>query len=248
MNEARMKAATCLLRSDGSIQMFGRHQFASLLGVCIAAYLLYADSPTMRHVDEKLMLSEQRLLGSKLTNGATPKDNVSMHLNVDYGNLSPEEEETSRGGCADTLEEEGDEAGCFEKRVRGKERLACCNPAGLYRDKLSVAELLERLSETNRARNVVIAILTIIVLVTVLIDFSAHKIHSMSSHFSKPVIETLFKELTVLGCIALLVFMSVKTGLPQQISTAVMFVIVNKCKHAHEVSDFWHSLRTCRNV
>ena len=102
------------------------------------------------------------------------------------------------------------------------------------------AELLERLSETNRARNVVIAILTIIVLVTVLIDFTAHKVHAMSSHFSKPVIETLFKELTVssafrpqafivslqvLGCIALLVFMSVKTGLPQQISTAASLII-----------------------
>jgi hypothetical protein len=36
--------------------------------------------------------------------------------------------------------------------------------------------------------------------------------------FTKPVVMILFKELTVLGCIALLVFMSVKTGIPQQIS------------------------------
>ena len=89
--------------------MSGRHQFASLLCICIAAYFLFTDSPTIRHVDQKLSLSEKEVLASQqLTNGATvgllpllflllnsaqPKSNVSMDLNVDYGNSSPEEEE-----------------------------------------------------------------------------------------------------------------------------------------------------------
>uniref|UniRef100_A0A7S4JJ55 EF-hand domain-containing protein n=1 Tax=Guillardia theta TaxID=55529 RepID=A0A7S4JJ55_GUITH len=138
-----------------------------------------------------------------------------MDLNVDYGNQSPEEEEYLKDKVKFS-EEHPDEAVRIHLKRKAMRQAALRKE---YEEKK--AELLARLSETNRARNVVIAILTIIVLVTVLIDFTAHKIHAMSSHFSKPVIETLFKELTVLGCIALLVFMSVKTGLPQQISTAI---------------------------
>ena len=82
-------------------------------------------------------------------------------------------------------------------------------------------EIISRLSETNRARNVIIAILAIIVIITVIIDMIAGYVMESSDDFSKPVIEILFKELTVLGCIALLVYMSVKTGIPEEISVQV---------------------------
>lgn len=82
-------------------------------------------------------------------------------------------------------------------------------------------EIISRLSETNRARNVIIAILAIIVIITVIIDMIAGYVMESSDDFSKPVIEILFKELTVLGCIALLVYMSVKTGIPEEISIQV---------------------------
>jgi len=83
------------------------------------------------------------------------------------------------------------------------------------------AELTARLGETNRARNVIIAILATIVVITVLIDLVASFAMENADDFSKPVVEILFKELTVLGCIALLVFMSVKTGIPEEISTSI---------------------------
>ena len=54
-----------------------------------------------------------------------------------------------------------------------------------------------------------------------MIDLIASYAMENADDFSKPVVEILFKELTVLGCIALLVFMSVKTGIPEQISTSV---------------------------
>jgi hypothetical protein len=82
-------------------------------------------------------------------------------------------------------------------------------------------EIVGRLAETNRARNVIIAILAIIVIITVIIDMIAGYVMESSDDFSKPVIEILFKELTVLGCIALLVYMSVKTGIPEEISVQV---------------------------
>ena len=63
--------------------------------------------------------------------------------------------------------------------------------------------------------------------ITVLIDLAASWASEHSDDFSKPVVEILFKELTVLGCIALLVFMSVKTGIPEEISTQVLAVCVH---------------------
>ena len=97
-------------------------------------------------------------------------------------------------------------------------------------------EMLERLSETNRARNVVIAILATIVIITVCIDLVAGHVMNTCNDFSKPVVEMLFKELTVLGCIALLVFMSVKTGFPEEISVQVAI----NCTH----TDWRTSTRT----
>jgi len=82
-------------------------------------------------------------------------------------------------------------------------------------------EILEALSETNRAKNVVIAILATIVVITVMIDLGAGYVMKNCDDFSKPVVVILFKELTVLGCIALLVFMTVKTGFPQRISESI---------------------------
>jgi len=81
-------------------------------------------------------------------------------------------------------------------------------------------EILEALSETNRAKNVVIAILATIVVITVMIDFGASYVMKSCNDFCRPVIVILFKELSVLGCIALLIFMTVKTGFPQRISEA----------------------------
>lgn len=69
-----------------------------------------------------------------------------------------------------------------------------------------------------------------IVVITVMIDLLASFAMENADDFSKPVVEMLFKELTVLGCIALLVFMSVKTGIPEQISTSV-----SPCIHAYHI-------------
>ena len=69
-----------------------------------------------------------------------------------------------------------------------------------------------------------------IVVITVMIDLLASFAMENADDFSKPVVEILFKELTVLGCIALLVFMSVKTGIPEQISTSV-----SPCTHAYHI-------------
>ena len=60
-----------------------------------------------------------------------------------------------------------------------------------------------------------------IVVITVLINLAASWAAVHSDDLSKPVVEILFRELTVLGCIALLVLMSVKTGMPEEISTQV---------------------------
>lgn len=73
-------------------------------------------------------------------------------------------------------------------------------------------EAIEALAETNRAHNAIVVILVLIVLITILFEKIAHWAMNAVSDFSKPVVEMLFKELTVLGFIALLVFMSVKTG------------------------------------
>lgn len=73
-------------------------------------------------------------------------------------------------------------------------------------------EALEALAETNRARNAIVVILVIIVLITISFEKLAHHIKHHVSEFVSPVVEMLFKELTVLGFIALLVFMSIKTG------------------------------------
>ena len=62
---------------------------------------------------------------------------------------------------------------------------------------------------------------TTIVVITVLINLTASWAAVRSDAFSKPVVEVLFRELTVLGCIALLVFMCVKNGMPEEISTQV---------------------------
>jgi hypothetical protein len=66
--------------------------------------------------------------------------------------------------------------------------------------------------------------------ITVLIDLVASFAMENADDFSKPVVEILFKELTVLGCIALLVFMSVKTGIPEEISTSV-----SPCTRAYHI-------------
>jgi len=68
---------------------------------------------------------------------------------------------------------------------------------------------------------VIIAILATIVIITVLIDMSASYVKENCGEFSKPVVEILFMELAILGCIALLVFMSVKTGIPEEISEEI---------------------------
>ena len=67
-------------------------------------------------------------------------------------------------------------------------------------------------------------------MITVLIDLVASFAMENADDFSKPVVEILFKELTVLGCIALLVFMSVKTGIPEEISTSV-----SPCTRAYHI-------------
>ena len=77
------------------------------------------------------------------------------------------------------------------------------------------------MSETNRARNAIVIILVCIVVITIAFEKLAHFVLHSASEFTKPVVEVLFKELTVLGFIALLVFMSVKSGFPQEISTYV---------------------------
>ena len=75
-----------------------------------------------------------------------------------------------------------------------------------------------------------------IVVITVLIDLSASFAAEHSDDFSKPVVEILFKELTVLGCIALLVFMSVKTGIPEEISNQVSPCVVHIAPHPTQSS------------
>ncbi len=82
-------------------------------------------------------------------------------------------------------------------------------------------ETLEGLAETTRARNTITIILLLIVLITIMFEKIAHAVMHHSSPFSRPVIEILFKELTVLGFIALCVFMAVKTGVPQKVRVCV---------------------------
>jgi len=136
-------------------------------------------------------------------------------MKVDYGELSPEEEEYEKDPAKYT-KEHPEEA----KRIHLKRKAERQNALREeYKEKRE--KILERLSETNRAKNVVVAIMAIIVIVTVLLDFVCGIIVENTSPFAQPVVDCVFKELSVLGCIALLVFMSVKTGFPQQISQQI---------------------------
>ena len=148
---------------------------------------------------------------------ATEEKSVGIH--VDYGVLSPEEREY----LADPVKystEHPEEAQRFHLKRKAERQAALREEYKRKRE-----ETLERLSETNRARNVVIAILATIVIITVLIDMVCVYVIEHSNDFSRPVVEILFKELTVLGCIALFVFMSVKTGIPEELSSWVSCVL-----------------------
>ena len=152
---------------------------------------------------------------------ATEEKSVDLHVN--YGELSPMEKEYLADPVKFANEHPDDALRIHLKRKAMRENAL----REEYHKKRE--ETLERLSETNRARNVVIAILATIVVITVLIDLTAGYVVKHTNDFSRPVVEILFKELSVLGCIALCVFMSVKTGIPEQVSEEVRSSCARLC-------------------
>lgn len=143
------------------------------------------------------------------------EDELNVGVSVNYGVLS-DEEKAYLADPAGYAEEHPEEALKFHLQRKAQRQAALRTEYKKERE-----EMIERLSETNRARNVIIAILATIVIITVLIDMSASYVKENCGEFSKPVVEILFMELAILGCIALLVFMSVKTGIPEEISEEV---------------------------
>ena len=179
--------------------------------VCVLAYVcvlarVRAPSP---------VLPQAALRSCKPLTPRLQEDELNVGVSVNYGVLSPEEKEylADPAGYAEAHPEEALKIHLKRKAER---------QAALREEyKKEREEMIERLSETNRARNVIVAILATIVIITVLIDMSANYVKENCGEFSRPVVEILFMELAILGCIALLVFMSVKTGIPEEISEQV---------------------------
>jgi Ca2+-binding EF-hand superfamily protein len=188
---------------------------ASLLAVALVLFLASGQGASSAVAQTQGLDAAPRFTHLAEEGPATREEDKSLDLHINYGALSPEEKEY----MADKVkfaEEHPVEAERIHLKFKAMRQAALREE---YKHKRE--EMLERLSETNRARNVVIAILATIVVITVLIDLCASWASEHSDDFSKPVVEILFKELTVLGCIALLVFMSVKTGIPEEISTQI---------------------------
>lgn len=87
--------------------------------------------------------------------------------------------------------------------------------------KENTEEVEEALGHTARFRNTVVTLLTMIVVLSVLFELGAERLKHEVPEKTQPVVEILFKELTVLGFIALFVFLAVETGIPQQISDSI---------------------------
>ena len=86
----------------------------------------------------------------------------------------------------------------------------------LYKEQTE--EIEHALAHTARFRNAIVVLLSIIVVLSVAFEVGAEKLQHHVPEKTRPVVDILFKELTVLGFIALFVFLAVETGFPQRIS------------------------------
>ncbi|KAJ1485948.1 hypothetical protein T484DRAFT_1791576 [Baffinella frigidus] len=232
-------------------QKMGRRAFAGVaaaLALCLVIYSGHADSSAVRHFDTMaeaaVAASEKAHLAKLEEEGGTAEGEKQVNLKVEYKGQTANDKayEADREKFS---AEHPDEALKIHLKRKAERQAALREEYHKKRE-----EMLERLGETNRARSTVVAILIVIIITTIAIDFCArcaiHGVDDFSNpvvmilfkeltvlnldtpvgrapcavhgvdDFSKPVVMILFKELTVLGCIALLVFMSVKTGVPQQ--------------------------------
>ena len=135
--------------------------------------------------------------------------------------------------------EHGDEAHSGEERKGRKGVHAQVKKFNEMRREAKKAQLKVRveLSLTNRARNTLIVLVAIIILLTVFFEAAMDQILEATPRGLTPMVQSVFRELTLLGFISLFTFLAVKSTVPGKASRLI-FGTADELQEMFEVIHF----------